>query len=403
MKKFMKSIMAIVFVMFIMTINSYGETPSIAGPPSISNNIVSQMLYPMYDVAAFGTFGYIYVFTSGQYYTGSVWTTTETAYKSGSLQLVSMTVDYDVAGLAVGTEVFIGYGEGSVNTYATMITNNTFALGYIKKADPVPAPTTTPLLDLVNYYLDADGDGYGDPNTTTVGGSTSVPTGYVADNTDCDDTDASINPGATEIPYDGIDQNCDGSYAAPGASAKFMGFYADGDGDGYGDPNNSKMLLTTTAPLGYVIDNTDCDDTNASINPGATEITGDGIDQNCDGLDMVVVQPIMVADDLSIYLSNIEYDAGPLFGGILHMGFTLIYDSTSGEQLWKLDMNNISYNVTGALQDVVTLNNDISFTLTDLKYDAGLLLGMYTLDVTFEYVKIVGDILYWKISKLIEK
>ena len=398
MKNF-KSIMAIGFVIFVMTINSYADAPGILGPSSASGTVVSQMLYPLYNVAAFNIVGDVYVFTSGQYYTGSAWTAAETAYKSNS-PLVAMQIVYDVAGLAVGSEVYIGYGEGLVNTYATMISNTTFEQGYItKKVDSPPAP----LLDIVNYYLDADGDGYGDPNTTTVGGSTSVPTGYVADNTDCDDTNASINPAATEIPYDGIDQNCDGSYAAPGASAKFMVFYLDADGDGYGDPNNSKMLLTTAAPLGYVVDNTDCDDTNPSINPGAKEITGDGIDQNCDGLDMVVVQPIMVADDLSIYLSNIEYDAGPLFGGILHMGFTLIYDSTSGEQLWKLDMNNISYNVTGALQDVVTLNNDISFNLTDLKYDAGLLLGMYTLDVTFEYVNIVGDIIYWKISKLIEK
>ena len=458
MKSF-KSIMAIGFVMFVMTINSYADTPGV-GIPSLSGGVVTQDLYPTYLDT--GKIGDIYVFTSGQYYTGSIWTATETPYESGST-LTTTSVIYNVSGLATGTKIYIGYGTGVTDTYATMNTNGTFVLAYpeyttyyldsdgdgygdpnnsiLEIANLVPTGyvtdntdcndnyasiypgakeiagdgivqdcngedlvKNTPILEFSTYYLDSDGDGYGDPNTTTIGVTTSVPTGYVVDDTDCDDTDASINPGATEIEYDGIDQNCDGEDVLAGTPPKFLVFYLDADGDGYGDPNKPKTSIVSTMPsLGYVVNNTDCDDTDPSIHPGATEIENDGIDQNCDGFDIIVGKSITLADDLSIYLSNIEYDAGPLFGGVLYMGFTLIYDNTSAAQLWKLDINNISYDVVGALQDVVTLNNDMSFTLTDIIYDAGLLSGIYTLDVTFEYVKIVGDIIYWKISDLVIK
>jgi hypothetical protein len=57
------------------------------------------------------------------------------------------------------------------------------------------------------YYGDADGDGYGDPANTTE--ACSAPAGYVENDGDCDDTNAAVNPGATEVE-NGIDDNCDG-------------------------------------------------------------------------------------------------------------------------------------------------------------------------------------------------
>jgi hypothetical protein len=130
---------------------------------------------------------------------------------------------------------------------------------------------------IYTYYIDADGDTYGNPDVSIE--DTSQPEGYVTDNTDCDDSDASIHPGAQEICGDGIDQDCDGVDEECSTNI----FYEDADGDGYGNPDVS--IEDTTQPEGYVTNNADCDDNDATIHPGAEEICGDGIDQDCDGVD----------------------------------------------------------------------------------------------------------------------
>ena len=57
-------------------------------------------------------------------------------------------------------------------------------------------------------------------------------------------------------------------------------YYQDADSDGYGDLVSSRVA--TSQPAGYVLNNTDCDDSSAAINPAATE-ANDGIDNNCNG------------------------------------------------------------------------------------------------------------------------
>lgn len=90
-----------------------------------------------------------------------------------------------------------------------------------------------------NGWVDSDGDEYNK-------------------SLDCNDVNAQINPGALEIPYNGIDENCNGPADDD-----------DVDMDGYQVAS-------------------DCNDNDASIYPNAVEIKHDGIDQNCNGYDLTI-------------------------------------------------------------------------------------------------------------------
>ncbi len=108
-------------------------------------------------------------------------------------------------------------------------------------------------VDDYNATYDDDSDSYMRPHTGFAG----IYSG------DCDDTDAAINPGATEIPYDGIDQDCNGVDLT------------DVDGDGYD---------TDTLIIGN-----DCDDNDPNVYPGSVEIPYNGVDEDCVGGDMADV------------------------------------------------------------------------------------------------------------------
>lgn len=207
---------------------------------------------------------------------------------------------------------------------AATVTNLVLDIGGVTDTFSITTCTT------ITYYRDADNDTYGNLSDSVV--ACSLPAGYVTNNGDCDDTRFDVKPGALE-KCDGLDNNCDSSIddnlTAPNNSLQngvcngskqtcdggngwiddYTGiatyeavsettcdsfdndcdgnvdetltttYYQDSDNDTYGDATVSQDVCSQ--PIGYVLDSTDCDDTNKGINIDIIEIC-DSIDNNCD-------------------------------------------------------------------------------------------------------------------------
>jgi len=134
-------------------------------------------------------------------------------------------------------------------------------------------------LPQTTFYRDADGDGFGSPDSVRVICSLSAPIGYVRAGTDCNDLRADIRPGAPEL-CDGLDNNCNGT---TDEGVVFTTYFEDKDQDGFGNPAVSVTNCFSSLPIGFIGNNRDCDDANAAINPLQREVC-DGVDNNCNGM-----------------------------------------------------------------------------------------------------------------------
>lgn len=118
---------------------------------------------------------------------------------------------------------------------------------------------------VLDAYLDQDGDG----ERTAVGGV----------GTDCDDGDAFVNTKQQEICGDAVDNDCDDVVDDVGVGASV--YFGDGDADGHGAVD--KEIERCVPPAGYVEVPGDCNDADKRVHPGADEICGNGVDEDCSG------------------------------------------------------------------------------------------------------------------------
>lgn len=164
------------------------------------------------NVIACGTYTWAPPLGNGQTYTASVSGVTNVSTNAGGCPHT------ETLNLTIGQNTTFGsLTTTAINTYTwaangvTYTTSGTYT--YVTTTSTGCTNTATLNLTIISvtgttWYQDLDGDGYGNPSVTVT--APVAPPGYVAIGTDCDDNNATTNPGAIEVCYDGIDNDCNG-------------------------------------------------------------------------------------------------------------------------------------------------------------------------------------------------
>lgn len=147
------------------------------------------------------------------------------------------------------------------------------------------------------FYVDNDGDGHGDPDDTMTACVT--PDGYAPGATDCDDTltghwsdcglcldaDGDDHGDSCDLGEDCDDTIFTGSSCYDGCASYFI----DRDSDDFGDASVS--AIACELPVGHAELVGDCDDNAPDVYPGAVELCGDDVDNDCSGEDRLCPEP----------------------------------------------------------------------------------------------------------------
>jgi hypothetical protein len=161
--------------------------------------------------------------------------------------------------------------------------------GLVDDADPSFSPASTP-----DGWSDFDNDGFGGQPRVVF--TCALPAGVVGVRGDCDDADPSINPGAVERCDPGnVDEDCDGladdEDLTVDRNTRSV-WFLDSDADGWG---GDQSVVACDASAGRVATTGDCEPFDPTVFPGALDVPGDGVDQDCDGID-AALPPVDTAD-----------------------------------------------------------------------------------------------------------
>ncbi|MBM74520.1 MAG: hypothetical protein CMK59_03895, partial [Proteobacteria bacterium] len=154
------------------------------------------------------------------------------------------------------------------------------------------------------WYLDADEDGYGNPQVFEYKCEQSE--GYVSQGNDCEDDNPDVNPSAEELCSTDGDDDCDGEINENTATDVLV-YYLDADEDGYGVEFFTQQACSR--PAGFAVEAGDCDDADALARPGLIEYCN-GKDDDCDSLtdELPDRDPATPAQDTVLFYPDFDGD-----------------------------------------------------------------------------------------------
>jgi len=157
---------------------------------------------------------------------------------------------------------------------------------------------------------DADKDGYGKS------GSTGCPKTGV----DCNDANAAVHPAGAEVCGNGVDEDCSGTDLACTPTC------TDADKDGYGKSGSTGCPKTGV----------DCNDANAAVHPAGAEVCGNGVDEDCSGVDLACVPKLTISISQPTIFEFIT-------GSYITFSGTGLGGSYPYKYVWQSDLDGVLY------------------------------------------------------------